>query len=73
MLKVIVAAALVLAFLAPALTAFAADYEGSGGDDAISVAQDTIQTEPATPGVVAGPDKPNLGPYFEQRLDNMGQ
>jgi hypothetical protein len=73
MLKVIVAAALVIAFLGPAVAAFAADGEGNGGDHTTYVADDTIQLEPATPGNVAGTDQPNLGPYHEQRLDNMGQ
>ena len=73
MLKVIVAVALVLAFLAPALTAFAADNEGNGGDHMTVIAQDTVQPEPATPGTVAGTDEPTFGPYHELRLDNIGQ
>jgi hypothetical protein len=72
MLKVIAAVALVLAFLGPALTASAADNEGNGGDRSTYVADDTMQPEPATPGSVAGTDKPYFGPYNEQRLDNMG-
>ena len=72
MLKVIVAVALVLAFLAPAWTAFAAD-EGNGGDHVTFTADDTVQLEPAAPATVAGTDQPNLGPYHELRLDNMGQ
>lgn len=73
MLKVIVAAALVIAFLGPAVAAFAADSEGNGGDHATFMTQDTVQPEPATPGSVAGTDQPDFGPYHEQRLDNMGQ
>jgi hypothetical protein len=72
MLKVIVAVALVLAFLAPALTALAAD-EGNGGDHVTFSADDTVPPESATPGTVAGSDQPNFGPYHELRLDNMGQ
>ncbi len=73
MLKVIVAVVLVVAFLGPAVAAFAADGEGNGGDRATELAAEPIQPDPTTLGTVAGTDKPYFGPYFEQRLDNMGE
>ncbi len=71
MLKLFVPMAWGLAFLTQALTAFADPV--NGGDHVTFTADDTVQVEPATPGTVAGPDQPNLGPYHELRLDNMGQ
>jgi hypothetical protein len=71
MLKVIAAAALVVVFLVPAVAAFAG--EGTGGDRAPIMADQSIQAEPTAVGTVAGTDKPYFGPYFEQRLENIGE
>ena len=73
MLKVFSAMALVLAFLGPAVPAFAADKEENGGNRPTYAADDTTQPAPAAPGTVAGDDQPYFGPYHELRLDNMGQ
>lgn len=70
MLNVIVALALVIVFLVPAIEAFASDETGNGGDRTPQAEQELAQPEPATAGTVAGPDTPYVGPYFEQRLEN---
>ncbi len=71
MLKILVVLALLVAFYLPAAAAFAGDEIGADHDT--SMAQDVIQAEPIDLGTVAGSDKAPFGPYFEQRLDNMGQ
>jgi hypothetical protein len=73
MLKVIVAVALVLAFLGPTVAAFAGEREGDGVDRGLFLAAESTQSEPATVGTVAGTETPYGGPYFEQRLENAGQ
>jgi hypothetical protein len=72
MRKVIVAVALLVIFLVPAVATFAADEPGNGGDRELSVTQDVNQIDSTTPGTVAGSDKLYFGPYYEQHLDNMG-
>ena len=72
MRRVIVGVALLVVLLVPAVATFAADEPGNGGDREPFVTQEVNQTESTTPGIAAGSDEPYFGPYFEQRLDNMG-
>lgn len=62
----------------PAAGAFAGDDRNNDHPDTWQSPAVVLQTEPATPagpGMLAGPGQAPtyLGPYNEQRLENMGQ
>lgn len=71
MRRVIVGMVLLMLCLGPAVATFA-NEPGNGGDRELSVTQDVTQFDSTAPGTVAGSDRLDFGPYFQQHLDNMG-